>query len=228
MTDQKKDPVVEKALFHEFKAMKLSETLREYEEKNRDRINGASFSDRESFDKKWNTVFGEPYFQRVTAVAAPARKEAVHPRDCNYGLESKIVHKPKMKRLRVHGQIQNVWEDVDAEVFTLRDDGYWRVIFPTKTDPNQTDAVHLATNGLSLKLQRNVEVILSGPFLANADHTTYALVSQTPGKNMNKDVRVSLYPYSVLERVTEKDFVEFKKHKLPGIEAGAVKALKSL
>lgn len=218
----------EKSLIPEFRGMTKPESVREYEDKNRDRLAEASFSDREAWDKKWKNVIGEPYFQRVTARAEPTRKESPHPRDCNYGLDIKTVTKLKESRMRVNGQVQNVKEEVKTTEMVLRDDGFWRVIFPTKTDPNQTDAVHLATNGVSLKLQRNVEVILPGPFLANADHTTYAVVVQKPGENMNKDVRISIYPYSVLERVTRKDFEEFKKHKLPGIEAAAMKTRNSL
>ena len=56
----------------EFKRMAQEGIIREYEKKNRDRINEAGFEVKDAFDKQWIKVTGNSYYQPVTTVKPPS------------------------------------------------------------------------------------------------------------------------------------------------------------
>ena len=58
-------------LIDEFKRIAAEGILRDYEKKNRDRINEASFITKDAFDKQWVKVTGNSYYQPVTTVQPP-------------------------------------------------------------------------------------------------------------------------------------------------------------
>jgi len=58
-------------LIDEFKRISAEGILRDYEKKNRDRINEASFITKDAFDKQWVKVTGNSYYQPVTTVQPP-------------------------------------------------------------------------------------------------------------------------------------------------------------
>jgi hypothetical protein len=84
--------------------------------------------------------------------------------------------------------------------------GYWEVRFHSKSNPDDTEEVHLASSGLSLQIEREKHVILPGSFLESADNGTYPVYKQEPGQDRKVVGRVSFYPYSVRRRSSRKEF----------------------
>lgn len=76
------------ALIHEFRPMTKEATIREYEQKNRHRIEIASPEIKEAFNKIWKKITGKPYYQPITVASALSTDDPpsgrIDPAGCGY------------------------------------------------------------------------------------------------------------------------------------------------
>lgn len=91
--------------------------------------------------------------------------------------------------------------------------GFWEVLFSSKGSPNDPDDVTLTLNGECLQIQRNVPVIIPGPFLEVCDHGVYPVYHQEPGKDRKIVGSVKFFPYTTMRQASEE---EYKKMKASG------------
>lgn len=88
--------------------------------------------------------------------------------------------------------------------------GYWEVIFQPKGRPDDPDDVNLVHNGECLQMQRDIPVILPGPFLEVADHGVYPTYIQMPGQSRKIGGYVKFFPYTVLREATKEEYFAMK------------------
>lgn len=89
--------------------------------------------------------------------------------------------------------------DVNIEIDV---EAYWEVQFAPQKDQNDELDVRLSVEGICLRSQRMVPVIIPGFFLEDADHTTKDIHSHEPGKGRQVIGKVQKYPYTVLRKAT--------------------------
>lgn len=88
---------------------------------------------------------------------------------------------------------------------------YKRVIFSAKATVNDTTNVILSVNGETLTIQRERPVVLPHRFLECADHATYEMFKQEPGKPRKVTHRIKVYPYSVIGDATAEEYFDMKQ-----------------
>lgn len=88
--------------------------------------------------------------------------------------------------------------------------GFYEVLFSSKGSPNDPDDVTLTLNGECLHIQRNVPVIVPGPFLEVADHGVYPVYHQEPGKDRKIVGSVKFFPYTTLRQASEEEYRKMK------------------
>ena len=198
----------------EFQLFKHKERLIQFEQDNRMRIISAPLSIFEKFILKYRQIVGEdlPY---ATAVNQPApiqrskeEHKRVNPKDNNYGVELRTEIKEVPIRRRINGEIKTVYEEQEVTTGYIADDGYWEVRFQPKRSPTDPNNVTLSYNGQCLHIQRDVPVILPGPFLEIADHGTYPVYIQLPNQPRKVTGYRMHFPYIVLRRCTRAEYEE--------------------
>ena len=90
---------------------------------------------------------------------------------------------------------------------------YKRVIFDSKSNPNDTNDVVISVEGFALKAQRNIETIVPDFILEAADHATYVKYTIRPGEGRKIGEKIRKFPYKVIGDAT---FAEFKKALVDG------------
>jgi len=207
-------PEVKELTVQEFHLFKNKEALIKFERENRMRVLSAPLSTFEKFIHKYRNIVGEdlPY---ATAINQPApiqrsksEQKRVNPKDNNYGVQFRTIKKQVPVRRRVDGELKTIFEEREVTEGYIADDGYWEVRFQPKASPTDPNEVDLSVNGLCLHIQRDVPVILPGPFLECADNGTYPVYIQLPNQPRKVTGYRMHFPYIVLRRCTREEYEE--------------------
>ena len=205
---------VKELLVQEFQLFKNKEKLIQFEQDNRMRIISAPLSIFEKFILKYRQIVGEdlPYAVAVNQPAPIARSKEEHrrvnPKDNNYGVVLKTEIKEIPVRRRIDGDLKVVLEKRKVTTGVIADDGYWEVQFQPTSGPTDPVSVTLSLNGQCLHIQRDVPVILPGPFLEIADHGTYPVYIQLPNQPRKVTGMRMHFPYIVLRRCNRAEYEE--------------------
>jgi len=97
-------------------------------------------------------------------------------------------------------------EEQEVTTGKLADDGYWEVRFQPSGGPADPKTVTLAVGGQCLHIQRDVPVILPGPFLECADNGTYPVYIQLPNQPRKITGYRMHFPYIVLRRCDKAEY----------------------
>ena len=203
---------VRELLIQEFQLFKNKEKLIQFERDNRMRIISAPLSIFEKFILKYRQITGEdlPYATAINQPApiarSPEEHKRVNPKDNNYGvvLETEIKEIPV--RRRIDGDLKVVIEKREVTTGVIAEDGYWEVQFQPPSGPTDPRTVTLSLNGQCLHIQRDVPVILPGPFLEIADHGTYPVYIQLPNQPRKVTGYRMHFPYIVLRRCMRAEY----------------------
>lgn len=197
----------------EFQRFTRKENLIEFEEKNRPRIISAPLSTFEKFVQKWQSIVGTTLFyaKPINMPAPLARSQDenkyINPKENNYGVVLKTEKKEVPVRRRIDGVLKVVMEEREVTTGYIADDGYWEVRFQPTTGPTDPVDVTLSVNGQCLNIQRDVAVILPGPFLECADHGTYPVYMQLPNQPRKVVGHRMHFPYIVLRRCNKSEYL---------------------
>lgn len=86
---------------------------------------------------------------------------------------------------------------------------YYTVMFNPRSDPGETEDVHLIVNGDVLVCQRGVKVIIPERYKECADHTTIPIFNQKPNEARKEVGNKMLYPYSSYGEATKAEYLKF-------------------
>lgn len=93
------------------------------------------------------------------------------------------------------------------ESMELSVEGYWEVQFAPQRDSNDEKDTRIFIEGVCLRMQRMVPVIVPGFFLEGADHTTKPIFTHEPGRGRQKVGSIQKYPYTVLRQATMEEYL---------------------
>lgn len=135
--DSQPAPQSDASFIKEFSAIENSQTLRQYEKNNRERIASASLSIRDAFDRKWNEVNGKSYYLPVTEipVSMPAfgKNDTTRSDPKSNGYTEKItfseIHWQRLKARKIGRTMSSIWILKGIE----KDTGKMRPIFQNLT-----------------------------------------------------------------------------------------------
>lgn len=105
-----------------------------------------------------------------------------------------------------------------------KDDGeseFVRVTFHAKSNPEDTDSVWLAANGVALHLKREVEVVIPRIFMEVAKHTTREVATRKPGEGRKVVGRVCTFPFTYIGPGSKEEYLKMKAEGASALKAAS-------
>lgn len=181
-------------LSKEFARISQESILRQWEEKNRERIASASFNDRMEFDALWMKVIGKSYYAPITTTPiGPAigqnNTERSDPKGCNYreNLTFSSVKWNKLPRRKIGRKFRDLYNIKGVE----QDTGKVRPIFQNLTVARLSQILTTEAKDKIVEASKKMDHgEVSGPFPIDVEG--YWEVSFSPQQHDNdlKDVRL--------------------------------------